>query len=94
MLVVVEEEGTLVEGEMSRAEPCRYGSRELCTPGGVCLCPLRSNREMDCLETITEWFRLRWLGCRPAWQRDDPRDDGISDSLEVFRRRWRLFRGT
>ena len=32
---VIEEEGTLVEGEMSRAEPCRYGSRELCTARGV-----------------------------------------------------------
>ena len=38
VLVVVEEEGTLVEGECLRAEHGRYGSRELCTPGGVCLC--------------------------------------------------------
>jgi hypothetical protein len=56
-----------------------------------------SNREMDCFEKITERFRLRSSRMSPSVAtlcRMTREMTASPISLEVFRRRWRLFRGT
>ena len=107
VLVVVEEEGTLARASVSELSTVAMdlensahleASASVYAFAPLFLVHLRSlsNREMDCLETITEWCRLRLSRMSPSVAtlcRVTQEMTASPISLEVFRRRWRLFRG-